>query len=291
MAILGAGFAGLASAFFLSDDFEVSLFDKEGIGKGASGASCGLLHPYPGEKGRKSWHAEEAMQESLSLLWVAEKELEKKVASYNGILREGPCLNPGTDVDILGENLYLIRSGVTVFVPLYLEGLWKACEKKEVRLYLKKIEALEELAGFDCVVLAAGFGIKEFIEPKELGINFVKGQALICQNREGLEKSVSRKHYTAITEEREIVHVGATYEREEINEIPCVEKAIQLLSPSQKVLGVKAGVRVTNRAHYFPLLHKLDKKTWVFTALGSRGLLYHAYMAKKLKNEIMTCSS
>ncbi len=57
IAIIGAGFAGLAGAYYLSEHFQVTLFDLKGIGGGASGISSGLLHPYPGEKGRRSWHA------------------------------------------------------------------------------------------------------------------------------------------------------------------------------------------------------------------------------------------
>ena len=42
----------------------------------------------------------------------------------------------------------------------------------------------------------------------------------------------------------------------------------------------RAGIRVKNPAHYFPILERIDPKTWVVTALGSRGLLYHAYLEK-----------
>ena len=48
----------------------------------------------------------------------------------------------------------------------------------------------------------------------------------------------------------------------------------------------RAGIRVTNPAHYFPILEQIDPKTWVVTALGSRGLLYHAYLGKKLSLSI-----
>ena len=37
IAIVGAGFAGLAAAYFLSQKNHVTLFDKKGIGAGASG--------------------------------------------------------------------------------------------------------------------------------------------------------------------------------------------------------------------------------------------------------------
>lgn len=49
IAIIGAGFSGLALAYFLlQSSAHVTLFDAVGIGGGASGIATGLLHPYPG---------------------------------------------------------------------------------------------------------------------------------------------------------------------------------------------------------------------------------------------------
>jgi glycine/D-amino acid oxidase-like deaminating enzyme len=288
IAIVGAGFAGLAAAYELSDNHVVTLFDEKGIGGGASGASSGLLHPYPGEKGRRSWYADEAIAATKELLKVAEKTLGKSVANYNGILRLGPCLNPGPDVEKLGEDRFLIKSGITVFPELYLEGLWRACEKRGVKLVLQRIASLKELDSFDQVILAVGAGIRNFPECHQLKINFVKGQVLTCTIDEPLERSISAKRYTALTPSKEICHIGATYERDFIDELPNVEIAKQLLQPETAILDCKAGIRVTNPAHYFPIVEKINPKTWVITALGSRGLLYHAYLIGQFRqrNEI-----
>ncbi|MFS8563307.1 MAG: hypothetical protein LVR00_02840 [Rhabdochlamydiaceae bacterium] len=73
-------------------------------------------------------------------------------------------------------------------------------------------------------------------------------------------------------------------------EYPSLEVALHLLKPSLPVRGVKAGMRVTNPAHYFPIIEKIDERTWVVTALGSRGLLYHAYLAEQLTKECLECA-
>src|ERR1700681_4964194 len=130
IAVIGAGFAGLAAAYYLSETFQVFLYDKKGIGGGASGISSGLLHPYPGEKGRLSWHAEEALALSKKLIAEAEAALGQGRADRRGILRLGPILNPGHDVEELGPQKFLIKSGMTVFPSLYLKGLWLVCQKK-----------------------------------------------------------------------------------------------------------------------------------------------------------------
>jgi glycine/D-amino acid oxidase-like deaminating enzyme len=143
--------------------YKVTLFDLKGIGGGASGSSSGLLHPYPGEKGRRSWHADEALEATRELLQVAELELGKPVANYNGILKIGECLDPGEDVEQLSSDRFLIKSGITVFPELYFEGLWRACQKRGVELVLKNIKGLQELADFDQIVIAAGAGIRNFL--------------------------------------------------------------------------------------------------------------------------------
>jgi glycine/D-amino acid oxidase-like deaminating enzyme len=279
IAIIGAGFVGLAAAFYLADRFQVTLFDHKGIGGGASGISSGLLHPYPGEKGRRSWHADEAMAATRELLKVAESELGRLVADYGGIVREGECQGKEEDVELLPDGRFLIRSGITVFPRLYLEGLWKACEKKGVELMVKKVGALQELDGYDYKVIAAGAKVREFAH---VNVNFVKGQVLTCQLEEPLQRSVAAKRYLAMTEDPMLGHLGATYEREFADDLPCVETAIKLLEPKLKVVGCRAGVRVTNPAHYFPILEQVNATTWVMTAFGSRGLLYHAYFGQKL---------
>lgn len=281
IAIIGAGFAGLAAAYYLSEKFQIVLFDQKGIGGGASGISSGLLHPYPGEKGRRSWHAEEALEATRELLKVAEEELGQPVAHYDGILKVGLC-EAGDDVECLSDGTFLIKSGITVFPELYLEGLWRACQKRGVELKLQKIHSLQELSGFDQVILAVGAGIRHFPECRHLKINYVKGQVLACAVEQPLERSISSKRYRALTPSKNVCHLGATYEREFTDDLPCKETAIALLKPETEVLDCRAGIRVTNPAHYFPILEQFNATTWVITALGSRGLLYHAWLGKKL---------
>ncbi len=287
IAIIGAGFAGLAAAYYLSENFQVTLFDLKGIGGGASGISSGLLHPYPGEKGRRSWHAAEALEATRELLQVAEKELGRPVANYEGILKVGECLDPGEDVEQLGPDTFLIKSGITVFPELYLQGLWQACLKRGVELVIQNIANLDALAEFDQIILAVGAGIRNFPECRHLKINFVRGQILTCVFDKPLERSISAKRYKAMTSTDGVYHLGATYERDLIDDKPCKETAIALLQPETEVLDCRAGIRVTNPAHYFPILEQINPKTWVVTAFGSRGLLYHAYFGKKISQTIL----
>ena len=50
--------------------------------------------------------------------------------------------------------------------------------------------------------------------------------------------------------------------------------------------GCKAGIRVCRRGDYLPYIEKISKRVYAITAMGSRGLLYHAYYGKQLAEEI-----
>jgi glycine/D-amino acid oxidase-like deaminating enzyme len=281
--IIGAGFAGLSSAYHLSRNHKVTIVDAKGLGGGASGVSTGLLHPYPGEQGRRSWKADEALAEARPLLEAAENALGRVVANYNGIIKTGECIGAGDDVEKLGPDRFLIRSGITVFTKLYLEGLFKA---SGAELRIQEVGSLSELQEFDCIILAAGAGIRRFPECSHLRLNFVKGQVLTCEQKEPLERSITGKRYMAVTEDPRICHIGATFERDFTSEESCLETAKKLLCPETQILGCKAGVRVTNPAHYFPMIEQINPKTWAITALGSRGLLYHGYLGKQIAMRI-----
>jgi glycine/D-amino acid oxidase-like deaminating enzyme len=44
----------------------------------------------------------------------------------------------------------------------------------------------------------------------------------------------------------------------------------------------RATLRVMRAGHYFPIAERVTDNVWALTALGSRGLLYHAYLGKLL---------
>ena len=95
-----------------------------------------------------------------------------------------------------------------------------------------------------------------------------------------------------------LVHLGSTYERGLVDEAPDLDTALldlvpkaQILVPEWKEIQVRecrARVRVAHIGHYFPLLKQVEEKSWVMTALASRGLLYHGYGAKILVEAAVT---
>ncbi len=289
IAIIGAGFAGLATAYFLLEKkVHVTFFDAQGIGAGASGISSGLLHPYPGLSAKRSAYATEALASTHALLAIAEAELGRPVADRSGILRvpQKEQVIAGDDIEQVEEKLFLIKSGATVYCTDYLEGLYRACVRRGAKLVIERIDDLRALDGYDAVVLAAGAGVRSF----ETGqtFDYLKGQTLCYKGTPPLEKSCISKGYLALHPGG--FEIGSTYERGFTSEAPCLETAQRLLKPlvdryeTGEFVGVKAAVRVACRGTYIPCVQKLSDRLFLYTGLGSRGLLYHAFFAQKLVN-------
>ncbi|MBS0603878.1 MAG: FAD-binding oxidoreductase [Verrucomicrobia bacterium] len=313
IAIIGAGFSGLSSAWHLlqSADCEVTLFDPSGIGGGASGIAAGLLHPYVGEEGKRSLLAKEGIESTRELIAIAEKKLGKKVARQNGIVRHVlddelkelflSHAQKFGDVRQIEEKLFLIESGMTVDCPSYLEGLWQAVAARGGKLVLSEVEDLSSLQGFDHIIVAAGAGIAKFAELKSLRYSILKGQVLICRAPKAVElpeNSSIGKGYVALPSDDRVCHIGSTYERGEKNPAPDQALAMSTLFPKIRqffpavedleVIGCKAAMRVIRSGHYFPIAAKIKEGLWVLTGMGSRGLLYHAFLGRLLSEAILT---
>lgn len=301
IAIVGAGFAGMSAAWHLSASGRcaVTVFDSKGIGGGASGIAAGLLHPYPGEQGRRSFMASEAMRAAKHLLQVAQAKSALPLALENGILRF-TLTEHFDDVEPQADGSFLIRSGMTVFCKRYLHALWLAAQELGAQLVQRHIETVEELSSFDHVILAAGAGIFSFSEAEGLRLERLKGQILTAKVPDGIifpPQNLVGKGYIAHTEEDRIFHLGSTYERGAFDERADMEKAKEELlpkatilhssAPSFEIIDCKAAFRVMRIGHYYPCLARLRDTIWVCTALGSRGLLYHGLLGELLREAIL----
>lgn len=294
IAIVGAGLAGVGTAYFLlKEGAAVTLFDAEGVGAGASGVCSGLLHPYPGLSARCGKEAMEGLELTQQLIALAEEEVNSPLACRKGILRRSiheeqkERLKSYEDVQQVENDLFWIKKGWTVYSLEYLQALVRLLQRRGMQFIIKKIEDITQLKEFDRVLFTCGYGIREFFS---LPVEFLKGQLLSYKGNSPFPMSFIAKGY--ITKTKEGFEVGATYERNFSTVLPCLEKAKELL-PIQKeivegtLLGAKAAVRVCLKGHYLPLIQKISQEVFVFTGLGSRGLLYHALFGKKMAQMLL----
>lgn len=310
IAIVGAGFAGLAAAYYFSDH-DVTLFDTAGIGSGASGTAPGLLHPYGGAKGRKAPDSDAGMEATRKLLDAASEALGSPVYNADGIIRvpqtpeqEAFFRETAThpDVTLLTEQEcqealpgstatagIFISSGITVDSQKYLEGLLKASEAK---LIIRNITSLEELREYDQIIVAAGALATALVD---CPIHPIKGQALRLAWPKDLPPprcSVIGAKYLVMSGDSCLV--GGTYEREFSSPDPDLATAKELLIPeisrlypqlaTAEILDCTAGLRAAPPDRRTPILKKIDDKTTLLTGFGSKGLLYHALYASRVRS-------
>jgi glycine/D-amino acid oxidase-like deaminating enzyme len=309
IAIVGAGLAGLAVAWHLQANLQsgganITVFGPRS--GGASSVSTGLLHPFPGKMALRSWNAEEGMQAAFELIDIAEKSLGRPVANRAGIFRfalqhaqrekfcsrtEWKERSPNAKAADL-PGLWILE-GATVYSKAYLEGLARACIAKGVHFDEKKITSLKHLSHFDRVVLAAGYETLQFVD---LPLEAVKGQVLLCRCEEPIPFSLIGNGHIAPTEDPHLCQVGSTYEHNFTDILPSKEVILELLTKAAafyppakdfEVVEVRAGVRLGKKGVSRPFIAQIDPRTWVFTGLGSRGLLYHALLGKRIALSIL----
>ena len=318
IAIVGAGFAGLALGFYLtysaSKQFQVTLLHQDPLGYGASGVASGLLHPFPAAATKLSFHGHQALHESLTLLQYLQSHATLPLYEGGGIIKLAIkdedkrhfaklCLSQDSLVfcspKMLQKHLHLtnaypgvmIKPGYTVYCKEYLHALASAFTSGGGKLERCKVTSLDEIKDFDAIILCTGAGIKEFDQVTKL--QFVKGQILTMEFPFPIvSKSIIGQGYITKTSHPLIYHVGSSYEHHFKDSAPDLAKAKELiLKPwikifpqmsAGKILSCDAGVRVMYPKTYLPVISRLSSKVYRFTGLGSRGLLYHAYLAKQL---------
>lgn len=281
IAVIGAGLAGLAVTYFLvQKGADVTLYDQNGIGNGATQACTGLMHPFPGKWGRRVWRADEGMKATEELVQIVENSIGEPIALRTGVLR-------------LGARGAWIPNGMVIFSEKYIKGLWNLCEKKATFVQ-KKIASLSELNHFDAIVLAAGFEALQFAECKDLPLKGTLGQSLLCKWLEPLSFSILTDGcHISPTDDPRFCFVGSTYESSftpDPKKVDALIAKIASVYPKIKnfeIVEIRSGIRISPTAGYRPLIQKIAANTWIFSGLGSKGLLYHALFAQELCNQIL----
>jgi glycine/D-amino acid oxidase-like deaminating enzyme len=324
IAIVGAGFSGIATAWNLLQHPKITLtlFDGKGVGGGASGMAAGLLHPYVGAHAKKNWMANEGLQATTALLQISAKSLNTPVSESVGMLRIALteqqrhdfhyCASINPDVEWFDETRcqqisphnsphpgIFIHSAIAVHASLYLKGLWKACEARGGMFNLLSIQSLHDLKEFDAIVLTVGADIGRFPELKDIRITPVKGQILELawpQHTPPLRYPINSQAYVLMSYDRTSCIAGTTFERDFRTSEPDLPFAkdqilskISSLLPcleGAEILACKAGIRASTPDRK-PLIAEPLKNTWLLTGMGSKGLLYHAVYARKLAEIIL----
>lgn len=324
IAIVGAGFCGLATAWYLYQKYpniHITLFDAKPIGK-ATSALAGLLHCYSGAHAKRAPFANEALNESLNLLTIASQTVNQTIFKRTGLFRPATTAAQHSDF-LLTANMYandvhwindseirkktenlihlsgiFIDDAFVVDCELYLNALWLACLKKGACFKQSYIRSISTLDAFDRIIFTLGAETLSIPELSHLPIKQVKGQILEFSwpNKfSPLPFPINAHVYLFMHPQNGNCIAGATYERDFTDTMPDKTKALaeilpkaQLFFPhlsTKECIDCRAGLRASTPDHK-PLLKKLSERCWILTGMGSKGLLYHALYAKKLAEMI-----
>lgn len=148
------------------------------------------------------------------------------------------------------------------------------------------------------VLLAMGWGLHRFPLFDLLRLHGVKGQTVTVTRPSGLSLNAPVAGSGYLAPDRETVVVGSSYEHAFVDMEPSdaqtrliLDKATQMVPALSQstVLGTATGVRVTARSR-LPLLGPVSsrQRIWVFTALGSKGVLMAPLLARLLPDAFAT---
>lgn len=332
VAILGAGFAGLATTWYLlyhtRGGATIDLYDPIAIGSGVSGISSGLLHSFAGKHAKKARDAEEKINSVHRLLQEAAMGAGKPLVISKGILRPAvtreqiddfkKCALQNPDETLWwdkescedkvkglvikekdGGGLF-IKHGLTIDVPTYMAGLWQSCALLGSQYHQTALLSEKDLKRYDRIVFAVGYATKGFKPLSHLPIELIKGQVLQIkwpQDIPPLPHSLISEGYLVMSPDRKTCIAGSTYERKYTTTQPDLETAlpeirrkIEPFFPSiaqAEIVSCNAGVRAASQHNHLPVVGKLSDKFWFATGLGSKGLLYHAWIGDALARALI----
>ncbi|TDG95728.1 FAD-dependent oxidoreductase [Cardinium endosymbiont of Culicoides punctatus] len=313
IAIVGGGFAGLATSYHLLEkdrSLQIKLFEKNRIGAGASGAAAGLLHGYVGNLEQPHWKEYEGIQFAKKLLKLAAQAIGKDTYIANGVVRcimhqkeiqtfKKICQNDpsvfwweekytASRIGIAKPSIF-ISEGFSVYSDIYLQGLWLLCQRNGAELVSKDFGP-EDYAYFDIVIFCCGAELPKLYPNLKLVLK--RGEVLLCEKQ--LKYGIIGNGYFSLSADPNLCYIGST-SRENLEEISLEEATNLILSKTNvwfrtntKILGYKSGIRVHRSSGIlYPMIGQLDHKIWCFTALGSRGLMYHGYLGAMLARAVL----
>lgn len=222
-------------------------------------------------------------------------------------LRQAQARFPGL---AMCEGALLVREGGATFVPDLVKVLLTAAQQRgaEVHTGRQVIDWTETKDGIIInvgpetdriharrLVLAMGYGYHRHPALLALNLHAVKGQTVRVALPEALQHislpSLAGSGY--VVPDGDTLVVGSSYERGFVDTAPSTAQTEQILAKAARmlpalqeatVLDATAGVRVTVPGTRLPMLGPLPgcTRTWIFTGLGSKGLLMAPLLARNL---------
>lgn len=217
-----------------------------------------------------------------------------------------------------------IRTGHVVDTPSYLKSLWEICQASgRVTWCQRSISSAQQLFSpseetgkpFDNVVLCAGAAIKQFTDLADLPISPCLGHNLVMKSQsENLETPLMAGTYLVpqLHSDGQLI-AGATRNfkfsqlDDEVESNTIVEQVKEQLAErllrleprlydTYSVLATQTGIRAippgAGKSGTVPIVSQVkgtpqDRWCWIFTGMGGKGLIYHAFLGRRLAHAIV----
>lgn len=335
VAIVGSGFMGLATAFWLCKQGILSTIYYDPSYQGASEIATGLLHLFHGQEARMPPFAQQALAKAFEIMHELDhlsflkpiqllrparhaKQVsifKKRARIYPDKLEWGAFETGGVSY----SNCLLVKHAWIVDSFKYLKALKDHLVLKGCTLCPLKIEAIDQLQMHSKIIFCLGANtLKLFPELPSLLQEYVitRGQLVQLEKPQGavnLESALNARVYvTPHPNDPQALIVGATFEREPLLPLASsfsyrqklIKEAYELWPScsNYQAENWKWGFRLSGPAH-LPFIATHGARILLLSGLGSKGLLYHSWLAyhgikrfmvkKPLQHkwEIMTLSS
>ena len=322
IAVIGAGFAGLACAKHLVDlGFTVKVFDSQAIGESASGIATGLLHGYHGPHASPSWEWKQAYTHTLTFFQKIQKtspinfyhpihlirpakDSEQAQKWTKQSLKYPEDLTYETETSEFPFGYLKVHKAFTIDVQSYLKALEKHLLEKGVIFEKKYFQPLDDASKFTHVIICCGALSAAWPQLEAFNLKALVGQLYEFQNSHQIEHmaTVSRYYFSPDINSNTI-KLGGTYEKIPLDFSaltstlypPCdnhytqsmIEEASQLdrRIKMHKNGILKAGLRGYRSTH-LPLVGHIKDNLWICSSFGSKGILYHSWLSELLVNHI-----
>ena len=325
--IVGQGLAGSVLALSLiNEGFTVCVIDKTELSS-CSKIAAGIWNPVVFKRLTKSWLADEIVPELIRFYEAVEKKLQISFVTKRHILKAFTedqekvfwRKKAETDNEFLDKRIYdnlkinenytlksyskVLNAG-NIDVPLFLQATKNDIAKYQIFIDEQfDYEALSETTNgvnYKSVVASKIIFCEGHLISKNPYFNWIplkpaKGETLTITCKDlFLDNSILNKGFFMLPLGNDTYKVGATYEWENLNDVPTEAKKMELITKLETVLATpyhiikhEAGVRpsVIDRR---PIVgqHPEIKNYFVFNGFGTKAVMLAPYFAKQLVNHL-----
>ena len=316
IAIIGSGIAGLSLTWYLKHfdpNLHITVFDPEEV-KNRTSALAFLLHPFISQRCQLNWKGREAFAKSRELIEHVSNKTKKcffkstpllKLSNYEPFrnkLKKSAMTYVETkwaEETQFGFPGVWIESALQLNASSYLFHLESLCKQQGV-IFKTELFNSEQTDSFDQIIYTTGSQTTNIEYFKNLPFSKIKGQILKLKwNFQQYPMSfpiTAYKCHALPSLDSKYLYVGSTYERNYNNAKPNLKEAMNKLWPhlvhwlpqakKKDIVDVSSGIRL-NAPHRLPIIYRFNPKIWLYTAMGSKGLLYHAYLSEILAKALI----